>query len=312
MPQITSLTKPCEDCPTEIPARCKRCKPCAYKRKTADNLRRYHANSTAGQPKPCVDCHRPYTPARIGPARYCDTCRRTRQLQSQRAHRARNPAPRAPLSRPCPTCGVAIPRNGKVYAAYCSDECKPRCTVEECDQPQRKRTWCGSHYVQWLRTGTFHEFAWKWSGNGQCAACPNPAEGRAKCCSFACYFHLRVHNGNPPSYIVCVQCGEGVPIGVIAGRPRRKRADTKMCRRCRQDLSKYGISVHDLVDRDGPDCGICGVFVDLTLRAPDPGCPSVDHKIPRAAGGTNNPENLQLAHLRCNIVKHDKLDPEPM
>jgi 5-methylcytosine-specific restriction endonuclease McrA len=84
-----------------------------------------------------------------------------------------------------------------------------------------------------------------------------------------------------------------------------------MCRRCRQDLSKYGISIFDLVKRDGPDCRLCGLVVDLVLRAPDPGTPSIDHRIPRAAGGGNDPTNLQLAHLYCNIAKHDKLIPEP-
>jgi 5-methylcytosine-specific restriction endonuclease McrA len=35
--------------------------------------------------------------------------------------------------------------------------------------------------------------------------------------------------------------------------------------------------------------------------------PSVDHIIPRALGGTHDPENLQLTHLVCNLIKHDRI-----
>lgn len=31
--------------------------------------------------------------------------------------------------------------------------------------------------------------------------------------------------------------------------------------------------------------------------------PTFDHIIPRAAGGPDRPENLQLAHARCNKIK---------
>lgn len=47
--------------------------------------------------------------------------------------------------------------------------------------------------------------------------------------------------------------------------------------------------------------------MDFRLTAPDPYRPSVDHRVPRARGGTNEPENLQLAHLHCNQVKSDRI-----
>ncbi|MGB3626716.1 MAG: HNH endonuclease signature motif containing protein [Henriciella sp.] len=31
--------------------------------------------------------------------------------------------------------------------------------------------------------------------------------------------------------------------------------------------------------------------------------PTFDHIVPRAAGGPDTPENLQLAHARCNRIK---------
>ncbi|NKU01807.1 hypothetical protein GS918_28205 [Rhodococcus hoagii] len=38
---------------------------------------------------------------------------------------------------------------------------------------------------------------------------------------------------------------------------------------------------------------------------PDPFRASIDHKLPRSRGGTNDPQNLQLTHLWCNQVKSD-------
>ena len=43
--------------------------------------------------------------------------------------------------------------------------------------------------------------------------------------------------------------------------------------------------------------------VDFSLVFPHPGSPSIDHIIPRAAGGKDFPNNLRLAHFRCNSKK---------
>lgn len=71
----------------------------------------------------------------------------------------------AQSSRPCDGCGTDVPRmkpTGPI-PPYCSDECKPRCTVADCGQAQRKRSWCASHYAQWQRTKVEPvPFLWKW------------------------------------------------------------------------------------------------------------------------------------------------------
>lgn len=55
-------------------------------------------------------------------------------------------------------------------------------------------------------------------------------------------------------------------------------------------------------------CGICGKSVDLSLKAPNPLAPCVDHIIPVAKGGhPSDISNLQLAHWSCNRQKSDKL-----
>ncbi|MFP5219082.1 MAG: HNH endonuclease [Actinomycetes bacterium] len=59
-------------------------------------------------------------------------------------------------------------------------------------------------------------------------------------------------------------------------------------------------TVRRLVERDGPRCWLCGNDVDLAASARAPASPSVDHVVPRARGGGNEPANLRLAHRACN------------
>ncbi len=68
------------------------------------------------------------------------------------------------------------------------------------------------------------------------------------------------------------------------------------------------MTVAELAERDGTLCTICGDEVDMTLRRKDSVfCASIDHRIPRALGGTDDPENLALAHFWCNAVKSDRV-----
>jgi hypothetical protein len=107
----------------------------------------------------------------------------------------------------------------------------------------------------------------------------------------------------------------------------------------RQDLIRIG-------DRDGWMCGICrdparpvrrpagpvailasepiaedtlpreqadelGGNAEETARRYDPLAASIDHILPRSRGGTEGDGNLQIAHLRCNLLKHDQPQPSP-
>ena len=55
-------------------------------------------------------------------------------------------------------------------------------------------------------------------------------------------------------------------------------------------------------------CALCGKPVDFSLRYPDPMSKTVDHIVPIARGGhPSDLDNLQLAHLACNLAKADRL-----
>lgn len=58
-----------------------------------------------------------------------------------------------------------------------------------------------------------------------------------------------------------------------------------------------------LRDRDGDDCALCGEPICWTVPPGSLRSVSVDHRKPRAAGGTDMLANLQLAHVQCNQVK---------
>jgi hypothetical protein len=62
---------------------------------------------------------------------------------------------------------------------------------------------------------------------------------------------------------------------------------------------------HALVrERDGDACWICGAVVPKGGRpACDPRRPTLDHVIERRHGGSNEPENLRLAHFGCNNAR---------
>jgi DNA-binding NtrC family response regulator len=60
------------------------------------------------------------------------------------------------------------------------------------------------------------------------------------------------------------------------------------------------ILVKALVTRDGPNCHLCGEPFMLEDQK------HIDHVIPRALGGHDVMDNLQLSHVGCNLVKNKR------
>lgn len=192
---------------------------------------------------------------------------------------------------------------------FCSDDCKPRCSVDGCESPSRKRSWCASHYAQWRHMGRDPEpFQWKWADLEPCIVCGTEHDGSIarRFCSHACRQLHRSHDGDVPTSTACIACGVDIDLTKRGRGGQRKKANTKFCARCKRDYRKYKASAPELARRDGAVCGICAEPVDMTLKRSESNmCASVDHIIPRALGGTHDPSNLQLAHLYCNQVKSD-------
>jgi hypothetical protein len=185
------------------------------------------------------------------------------------------------------------------------------CSVDGCDNPARKRGWCAAHYSQQYRTGSPPvPFGYKWATEKRCVVCGAtdwPGRGR-KVCSGACRQIYQRHGTERPRSIDCVLCGVEVDLTERGKAGRIKRTDTLLCRTCRRrHYLRHGKSASVLAARDGTDCQLCSDPVDMALAHPHPLSASVDHIVPRAHGGSDDLDNLQLSHLTCNQKKHTRI-----
>lgn len=217
----------------------------------------------------------------------------------------------AQQSRPCDGCGAPVARTRPTgtIPRFCGDDCKPRCAVDGCNGPVRKRGWCAGHYTQQRVTGMAPQpFKHKWASPIPCKVCGGaPGYGYREFCGGTCWALWKFYDGDVPIHRACVSCGVDIDLRIRGKGGQRIHAVIKFCRRCKQDYDKYKLTAAQLAERDGTDCGICGEPVDMTLRRSESlMCASVDHILPRSLGGSHEPDNLQLAHLYCNHVKSDR------
>lgn len=63
------------------------------------------------------------------------------------------------------------------------------------------------------------------------------------------------------------------------------------------------VKLETLRDKAAGHCGICKEELDSTLVFPNPYSTSIDHIVPLSKDGSHTLENLQLAHLQCNVRK---------
>jgi len=68
-----------------------------------------------------------------------------------------------------------------------------------------------------------------------------------------------------------------------------------------------GMTPAQLGDRDGWVCWLCGNGVDADAARGAPYAGSIDHVVPRAKGGGDEPANLRLAHRSCNGRRGSRL-----
>lgn len=92
----------------------------------------------------------------------------------------------------------------------------------------------------------------------------------------------------------------------------RRRANYQKRRALKRLLPAENVIAREVFERDGWMCGICLAPVDESLVWPDPFSPSLDHVVPLARGGHHTYQNTQLAHLRCNVSKGDRVDAVAM
>jgi hypothetical protein len=100
----------------------------------------------------------------------------------------------------------------------------------------------------------------------------------------------KIHGTNK----ICLQC--------------RKKIDNKNAARKNHQRRALGVvlTVHELAQRDGTSCHICGKKVNMKLSGRTKYGPTIEHIFPVSLGGDNSRNNLALAHRHCNVSRGNR------
>lgn len=220
----------------------------------------------------------------------------------------------------CSQCGGAVPpRTGGTPGpkpSYCSGQCKSRAnTHRRVESGKYAAELAAQRAKRAARDLPTHTCI-------QCGGTWNSTHRRSKFCSSRCSNkYADLHNP-----IRCNEsgCDRGVrATGLCAMHWRRKaRAEgreanpgwdeRRKANYHKRRALKHGTQVEDLqpvdiYERDVWLCGLCMTPVDPDCAWPDPMSPSLDHIKPLSLGGTHTYENVQLAHLVCNVSKGNRI-----
>ena len=97
----------------------------------------------------------------------------------------------------------------------------------------------------------------------------------------------------PPELVGLIDTPSTAKRATVARRDMRRRVNT-IGRR-------YVLA--EVAERDGFRCHLCRKPVDMSLSGRHPQGPTADHLVPVACGGGDDPQNIRLAHSRCNIKR---------
>ena len=206
-------------------------------------------------------------------------------------------------------CGkhyMRLRRHGDPTAGRDRNPTPPACGVDGCAGDPYVRGWCARHYTRWQRYGDPLGEAQR-EPEKVCTVgdCEDVVDARGYCNK-----HYKRWCRNGVAERSCPSCGDD--LGDVRGTfcsdecvPGWAEGDPQV-RRKRGKISRK-IAIPALLDRDGGSCSICDKTLDLDLVWPDLMSVSIDHIHPVSLGGTNNIENLALAHLLCNIRKSNSV-----
>lgn len=176
-----------------------------------------------------------------------------------------------------------------------ADPSPARCEAPTCDRPARssRAAYCEMHYCRLRRNGSLERVAQQ-VNSGRCVQCD--AATSLRFCGSRC----RARHGrglDEQEERSCLRCGVTFSMGT-------SRRDRFYCSRACQQANRHApMTARQVALRDGIRCHLCSRDVDLLLSWPHPGSGTVDHVQPVILGGANVPENLALAHARCNLSK---------
>lgn len=188
------------------------------------------------------------------------------------------------------------------------------CTISDCGLPVKGRGLCNKHHLRLLRHGD--PTVRKRAANGETAGKPCAVDGCGRPCRRRdwCSTHeRRVSRYGDPHITKKLANGASTPerrreVARRAflryqrtphGRLRSRFNQAK--RRVLNGQTARGIDKSVLLTLWSQSvCALCGVEMAAAQK-------SLDHVIPMAKGGSNDPSNWQLAHLLCNQRKSTRM-----
>jgi hypothetical protein len=108
----------------------------------------------------------------------------------------------------------------------------------------------------------------------------------------------------------CRECTTAITQEGLRNKYKRVAAGVPLDVNHRARARRYGVENEyinklQVFERDAWICGLCHQPVDREARWPAWQSPSLDHIVPLALGGPHSYENVQCAHLGCNLIKND-------
>jgi len=131
-------------------------------------------------------------------------------------------------------------------------------------------------------------------------------------------FNTAYRKANPKKVAECKKAyreanSEKVKASHIAyhkAKPEKKRESNRKQRALKYETRVEIITEKIIYVRDALVCQHCKKRMNKNLKWPHPMSPSLDHIVPLSQGGTHTYGNIQLAHLSCNLSKHNKVLPQ--
>lgn len=223
----------------------------------------------------------------------------------------------------CGYCGSVLPEPvGPGYPpAYCGAKCKGKAAY-------KRRKESGAIVQDYAKRRA--KFVPKPLVVRTCETCADSFEAKradARFCSTTCATQYRRDNpdgtcvsegceGSAEAKRLCHACYKRV--ARAEGRMKqsewdeRRKANHHKRRALKMKLPADNIRPGDVYERDEWTCGLCNEPVLRDSKWPDPMSPSLDHITPLSKGGHHVMDNVQLAHLDCNVRKGNRVEADAM
>lgn len=195
------------------------------------------------------------------------------------------------------------------------------CVVDGCDKPYLSRKMCAQHYQRWRKHGDPSLGASSFPVGCSVADCDKSHYAHGLC---SAHNTRNKRHGSPTARLrgevvngckICSSCGRDLPVSMY--RATNYRGYEELNAQCRTCVKKYvharrallaaaesdDYKPHEIFARDGWVCQLCNEPIDEILKWPHRYSASVDHIRPLSLGGSDTLQNVQSAHLTCNISK---------